>query len=130
MSWGTNQRGHLTLRHRTLIAKSAEVEVPQELSVCETDSLPTAFTLTCTTSVTANSLVWVVTGLNTIGSRTIAGGDSQGAFNYPPSTREGEAALMVNDPANMEVVEGTCFQCRDLISNTISTAAYVNVTCE
>ena len=104
--------------------------MPQELSVCETDSLPTAFTLTCTTSATVNSLVWVVTGLNTVGSRTIAGGDSQGPFKYPRSNRDGEAALMVNDPANIEVVEGSCFQCRDLTNNAISTAACVNVTRE
>lgn len=102
----------------------------QELSVCETDSLPTVFTLTCTTSATPNSLVWMVTGLNTVGSRTIVKGDSQGPFNYPTPTQDGQAALMVNDRANMEIVEGTCFQCRDLVSNTISTAACVNVTRE
>ena len=104
--------------------------MPQELSVCETDGLPTAFTLTCTTSATANSLVWLVTGLNTVGSRTIAKGDTRGPFNYPTPTQDREAALIVNDPANMEVVEGTCFQCRDLISNAISTATCVNVTRE
>ena len=102
----------------------------QELSVCETDSLPTTFTLTCTTIANPNSLVWVVTGLKSVGSRTIAQGDSQGSFNYPTPTQDGKATLMVNDPANMEVVEGTCFQCRDLISNTISTATCVNFTRE
>ena len=105
-----------------------EVTVSQEITVCETESLPTTLTITCSASVTPAALVWVVTGIPSVGSRSITSGDTQGPFNYPTSSSSGEAVLMVNDPTNMEVVNGTCFQCRDLTgSNSVSTAACVNV---
>ena len=108
-----------------------EVTASQEIAICEADSLPTAFTLTCAANVTPAALVWSVSGLAGAGSRTITQGDSQGPFRYPTHVSNGEATLMVNDPMNMEVIEGTCFRCRDLTgSNSISTATCVNVTRE
>ena len=104
------------------------IKVSQEITVCETESLPTTFTLTCLASVTPAALPWAVTGIPIVGSRSITSGDTQGPFNYPTSSSSGEATFVVNDPTNMEVVNGTCFQCRDLAgSNLISTAVCVNV---
>ena len=103
----------------------------QEITVCETESLPTTFTLTCSASVTLAALAWLVTGIPVVGSRSINSGDTRGPFSYPTSSSSGEAVLMVNDPTNIEVINGTCFQCRDLTgSNSVSTAICVNVMSE
>lgn len=103
----------------------------QELSVCEMGSLPTTFTVTCTASASPSVLFWIVEGLNVVETRSILPGRTTGPFSYPTPTSNGNATLMVNDPTNVEVVEGTCFQCRDLVgNNTISAAVCVNVSRE
>ena len=117
----------------TCLTTSADITVSQELSVCETDSIPTIFTITCTDldSTSSRSLIWLVTGLKNMMSRTLIPGFQTLFFTYPFPTRTGEATLMVNDTMNIHVVEGTCFQCRDPNdANTASTAVCVTVTCE
>ena len=98
-----------------------------KITVCETESLPTAFTVMCTASMAPATLIFEVSGIRDVGTRTVTSISGPDYYTYSSSSNT-EAALIVNDPTNAEVVNETCFQCTDLSGNNpISTTTCVNV---
>ena len=81
----------------------------------------------CIANTAPATLVFEVTGIPSVGSRTITSTSTQNIYAYSSSSNT-EAALIVNDPTTVEVVNGTCFECTDLSGNNpISATTCVNV---
>ena len=84
------------------------IEVSRDITVCETESLPTAFTVMCTASMTPATLIFEVSGIRDVDRRTVTSISNQDIYTYSSSSNT-EAALIVNDPTNAEVMNETFF---------------------
>ena len=84
---------------------------PQNLLLCENQTIPTMFTMTCQYNSTSFLSTWLVTGLASMTNRTISPQDT--SVSFIPQGRVlpggvGESTLTVN---SQEVTAITCFQC-------------------
>lgn len=90
--------------------------IPQ---VCNGEPLPSVFNLTCAVNSTVATLSWLISGNTNPLSGPIAPESNSGYYMYPKSSVDGEATLIVRDPTNAEIVNGTCFQCRASVGSTV-----------
>ena len=92
---------------------------PENVYVCEAQSIPTTFHLSC--EFTGPSFpLWNVTGLSTHQFETLSRGESVGGYLTYPQPSMSTASLNIDLSSSMEVVMGTCFQCvLDLVGSRV-----------
>ena len=90
--------------------------IPQ---VCNGEPLPSVFNLTCAVNSSVAVLSWLISGNTNPLSGPVAGGSNLGYYMYPMPSVAGEAVLIVRDPTNADIVNGTCFQCRATVGATV-----------
>ena len=92
---------------------------PQNVIVCDVQSIPTTFSLSCGFTAPVFPL-WNVTGLAMGQIEVLSRGQSvDGYLSYPQSSVS-IARLNVDLTSSRQVIEGTCFQCvLDLVGGAI-----------
>ena len=89
------------------------------MTVCDDESIPTTFSLSCGFNGPVFPL-WNVTGLSMGRSKTLSRGKSVDGYLSYPQPSASFARLNVDLTSRMQVIEGTCFQCvLDLIGGRI-----------
>ena len=83
---------------------------PQNVTVCDAESIPTTFSLLCGFSGPVFP-IWNVTGLSMGQFVTLSCGQSVDGYLSYPQPSASIARLNVNVTSRMQVIEGTCFQC-------------------
>lgn len=96
------------------------ISSPENVYVCDAQSIPTTFHLSC--EFTGPSFpLWNVTGLLTHQFETLSRGQSVGGYLAYPQPSGSTASLNVGLSSSMEVVIGTCFQCvLDLVGGRVA----------
>ena len=113
---------------------TAFVASPEDVTVCDAQSLPQVFNFSCSfiSIVLPN---WFVTGLSGVQDQVLIFRDTIGSLSYATfvsmDSASGVATLIVDRSAGMEVIVGTCFSCRfSTIPPTDSDRACVKETGE
>lgn len=98
------------------------ISSPENVTVCDPESIPTTFSVSCGYNSFQVSPIWNITGLSAGQFVTLARGQSFGGYlSYTQATAE-EARLNIALSSNMmQVNVGTCFQCvLDLLNGRIA----------
>ena len=92
---------------------------PQNVIVCDDESMPTTFSLACGFSGAVFPL-WNVTGLSLGQIEILSRGQSVDGYLSYPQPSASIARLNVDLTSSVQVIEGTCFQCvLDLIGGAV-----------
>ena len=83
---------------------------PENVTVCDDESIHTSFTLFCEFSGPVFP-VWNVTGLSIGEFQTLFRGESVDWYLTYPQSSESIARLNVDLTSSVQVTVGTCFQC-------------------
>ena len=93
---------------------------PENVSVCDAQTISNSFSLSCGFTGPAFPL-WNVSGLSTHQFETLSRGQSVGGYLTYPQPSGSTASLNVDLSSSMEVVIGTCFQCvLDLVGGRVT----------
>lgn len=92
------------------------VTYPENVTVCDAQSLLQMFNVSCT-FLSPVLPFWIVTGLDGVANRAIGFHHSVGSLSYAVGSSSmnyvpGVATLVVDRSAGMEVTVGTCFMCQ------------------
>lgn len=93
------------------------VTSPENVTVCDAQSLPQVFNISCTFRNSQVLPSWIVTGLDGVADQSIVLQGSVDSLSYAVGSSSmnsvpGVATLTVDRSAGMEVTVGTCFMCQ------------------